>query len=112
MKFIRRHLLALAAAMGVFAFTAPVSSATIFPWPTALPGSNSVGGQAGSFGCGSNAPAGNGPAGGTTVQSCGSVLAFVGPSIGQVANVIGPTIIGATIVSPVTVSAGPVVTGP
>jgi hypothetical protein len=73
-----------------------------------LPGVNAVGGQTGSFGCGSNAPAGNGPAGGTTSQTCGSVLSFIGPSIGQIASVIGPTIIGSTVVGQVTVSSGPV----
>jgi hypothetical protein len=109
MRFIRRHLLAVAATMGVLAVAAPVSSASIFTWPAGLPDINTVGGQSGPLGCGSNAPAGNGPAGGTTGQACGSVLSFIGPAVGQVATVIGPTIIGATVLAPITVSAGPVV---
>jgi hypothetical protein len=108
MRFIRGHLLAVAATMGVFAVAAPVSSASIFTWPVGLPSINSVGGQAGTYGCGSNAPAGNGPAGGTTNQSCGAVLSFIGPSIGEIASVVGPTVIGSPVLAPITVSAGPV----
>jgi hypothetical protein len=120
MRFLRRHLLAVAATMAVFSVAAPVSSASALAWPGSfpsgfsgafpgiLPGGNSVGGQTGSYGCGTNAPSGNGPAGGTANQVCGATLAFVGPSIGQIASVVGPTIIGPTVIGSVTVSAGPV----
>jgi hypothetical protein len=57
---------------------------------------------------GANAPSGIGDAGATTNQICGANLVFVGPSIGQVATAIGPTIIGSTIAAPITVSPGPV----
>jgi hypothetical protein len=116
MRLIRRHLLAVAAATCLCAVAAPVSSASAVTWPGSfasafpgtLPSGNAVGGQTGSYGCGTNAPSGNGPAGGTATQVCGSTLAFIGPSIGQVASIVGPTIIGATVLGPVTVSAGPV----
>jgi hypothetical protein len=112
MRCIRRRVLAVAATIGVFAAAAPLASASIFTspttWPVGLPGSYAAGGQTGSYGCGSNAPAGVGPAGGTVVQSCGTVLSFIGPSTGQIASVVGPTIIGSTVLAPVTVSAGPV----
>jgi hypothetical protein len=39
-------------------------------------------------------------------MACGAVLSFIGPSIGSVSTVIGPTIIGSTILAPVTVSNG------
>jgi hypothetical protein len=102
----RRRLLALSAAMGVLAVAAPVSGARA----DVVPGGVAQGGQANApSGCvGPNGPSGVGDAGATENQICGAVLAFVGPSIGQVATVIGPTIIGSTVVAPVTVSAGPV----
>jgi hypothetical protein len=132
MRFIRRHLLAVVVTIGTLAVAVPVSSADALTWPsgfsTAFPAgwtgtaayagvvntpvsTPTVGGQAGSFGCGSNTPSGNGPAGGNTNQACGTVLSFIGPSVGQVATVIGPTIIGATVLAPITVSAGPVSNG-
>ena len=76
--------------------------------PVNSPTSTNLGGQAGSFGCGSNAPAEVGPAGGVTNQVCGGGLTFIGPSVGQIATVVGPTIIGSTVVGPVTTTAGPV----
>jgi hypothetical protein len=42
----------------------------------------------------------------------GSGLSFVGPSIGQIATVIGPTIIGPAVVGNSIVSAGNVAVGP
>jgi hypothetical protein len=128
MRFIRRHLLAAMIAMSVLAVAAPVSGAGAQTLPVGLPGigaglgglpsvgatigtSTGVGGQAGSFGCGSNTPSTNGPAGGTTNQACGSVLSFIGPSVGEIASVVGPTIIGSTVIGQVSVSAGPVHNG-
>ncbi|HWE12529.1 MAG TPA: hypothetical protein VG365_03405 [Solirubrobacteraceae bacterium] len=132
MRFIRRHLLAVVVTIGAFTAAVPVSSADALTWPsgfsTAFPAgltgaaafagvvsipvsTPTVGGQAGSFGCAANTPSGNGPAGGTTNQACGSVLSFIGPSVGQIATVVGPTIIGATVLAPITVSAGPVSNG-
>jgi hypothetical protein len=78
--------------------------------PIDVPGVIAQGGQAnGPSGCtGANAPSGVGDAGATTNQICGATLAFVGPSVGQVSTAIGPTIIGSTVLAPVTVSSGPV----
>jgi hypothetical protein len=106
-----RRLLALSAAMAALAVAAPVSGArAAFP-PIGVPsGVVAQGGQAnGPSGCvGANAPSGVGDAGATVNQVCGAVLAFVGPSTGQVATAIGPTIIGSTVLAPITVSPGPV----
>ena len=108
MRSIGRRLLTAAATTGVLAVVAPVSGASASTWPINSPSTTALGGQLGTTGCNSNAPADVGPAGSTVNFSCGSVLSFIGPSIGQVATVIGPTIIGATVLGPVTVSAGPV----
>jgi hypothetical protein len=98
----------VAATLCVFAVAAPASSASAYSWPSSTPNFNTVGGQLGPQGCGVNAPAGVGTAGGTTGESCGAVLSFIGPAIGQIATVIGPTVIGSAVLAPVTVSAGPV----
>jgi hypothetical protein len=89
---------------GLFALGAPVASAQI--WPGVGTTAN-IGGLSGPSGCASNAPAGTGPAGGTTGQACGEVLSYIGPAIGEVASVIGPNVIGVNL-APIVVSAGPV----
>jgi hypothetical protein len=118
----RRRLLALSTAVAALAVAAPVSGASAalppvgFPGagtgftPIDVPGGVAQGGQANApSGCvGANAPSGVGDAGATSNQLCGVTLAFVGPSIGQVSTAIGPTIIGSTVLAPVTVSSGPV----
>ena len=105
MGFIRIHHLAVPAC--AFAVAAPVSSASAaaLPWPSGPP-VNTLGGQAGPDGCGANAPAGIGPAGGTASQSCGVVLSFTGPAIGEVASVIGPTTIAGMVAAPINIVAG------
>ena len=128
-----RSLLALSTAIAALAVAAPVTgaSAAVMPFgfpgaaaftPVGFPGAGTAftsigvpagvaqGGQANApSGCvGSNAPSGVGDAGATSNQLCGVTLAFVGPSIGQVSTAIGPTIIGSTVLAPVTVSSGPV----
>ena len=117
MRSVRRRLrsnpgraLALWAATVALAVAAPVSGAWAALTPIGVPGGIGQGGQAnGPSGCiGANAPSGVGDAGATVNQLCGVVLAFVGPSTGQVATAIGPTIIGSTILAPITVSPGPV----
>jgi hypothetical protein len=112
-------------AMGVVAVAAPVagaSAATLpaFPglggytFPTSFPtlptlgaAAPVVGGnQIGTAGCvGTNRPSVGGNNGSTSSQSCGAILNFSGPQIGQIASVIGPTIIGSPNVI-VKVSAG------
>jgi hypothetical protein len=60
---------------------------------------------------GANAPSGIGDAGAAGNQICDAGLVAVGPSIGQVGAAIGPTIIGSTILAPVSVSLGPIAAG-
>jgi hypothetical protein len=109
-RFSPKRFLSLSAALTALAVAAPVSGAkAAFP-PIGLPGGIAQGGQANApSGCvGANAPSGVGDAGATSNQICGALLVFVGPSTGQLATAIGPTIIGSTIVAPITVSPGPV----
>jgi hypothetical protein len=50
--------------------------------------------------------------GGTETKVCtGAGLTFVGPSIGQIATVMGPTIIGPAVVGVAAVSAGSILIG-
>jgi hypothetical protein len=119
-----KRLFCVAVATGAVAVAAPLASAAsqtfTFPaWPTAggFPAWPTVGGigaigvggnQIGSAGCvGTNRPSVGGNNGSTSAQTCGALLSFVGPQIGQIASVIGPTVIG----SPgavIMVSAGPI----
>jgi hypothetical protein len=110
-------------ATGAVALAAPVSGAsaaiptfpgfgsytlpTSFPTFPSLGSPTAIGGnQIGTAGCvGTNRPSLGGNNGSTSSQSCGAVLSFSGPQIGQIASVIGPTIIGSPNVS-VKVSAG------
>ena len=62
--------------------------------------------------CGASVAGGGGTAGYAASQNClGSGLVFVGPEIGQIASVIGPTIISPGFTGVVNVSAGNI-TGP
>jgi hypothetical protein len=54
---------------------------------------------------GTNRPSVGGSTGSTSNQTCGALLAFNGPQIGQIATVVGPTIIGSPY-SQASVSAG------
>jgi hypothetical protein len=113
MRSVRRRLrssatrlLALSAATAAAAVAAPVSGASA----AIVPGGVAQGGQAnGPSGCvDANAPSGVGDAGATVNQICGVALVFVGPSLGQVATAIGPTIIGSAVLAPITVTPAPV----
>jgi len=56
---------------------------------------------------------GQGRTGGNDYQVCmGTGLSFIGPSVGQIATVVGPTIIGPAFVGTSVVSAGNVAIGP
>jgi hypothetical protein len=100
-------------ATGAVAFAAPVSgaSAQVPVWGLPLGGAAAVGGnQIGAAGCvGTNRPSFGGNNGSTSAQTCGTLLSFTGPQIGQISSVIGPTSIGSPG-SVVTVSAGPITT--
>jgi hypothetical protein len=105
MGFIRRSVLGAAAGISVLALGAPMAGAQIFPVGNL---STITIGQANApTGCAANSPAGVGFAGGTTANSCGTVLTFTSPAIGLVAGVAGPTLIGATVLAPVVTTAGP-----
>jgi hypothetical protein len=117
MHAIRRRLVAVAVATGTVALAAPVSGATAqiplvgLPLPpVGLPiAGPAVGGnQIGTAGCvGTNRPSVGGNAGSTSAQTCGTILSFTGPQIGQISSVVGPTVIGSPL-SQVNVSAGPI----
>jgi hypothetical protein len=102
MKLIRRSVLGAAVAVSVSALGAPVAGADIWPGPT-----NVVGQLNGPAGCQANFPVGVGFAGGTTANNCGTAASFIGAAIGEVANVTGPVVTGATVLAPVVVTAGP-----
>ncbi|HYZ27524.1 MAG TPA: hypothetical protein VE570_00595 [Thermoleophilaceae bacterium] len=103
MRFIRTRLLTAAFTTAVLALAAPVGSAGAQELPpVAFPG-------AGAGSCPwSYAPSGLGDEGATQNQVCGAALVFIGPDIGQVSSVVGPTIIGGVVNAPVTASAGAV----
>jgi hypothetical protein len=105
MRSIRTRLLAVVAATGAAALAAPVSGANAQIVPPV--GGVAVGGnQIGTAGCvGTNRPSVGGNNGSTSAQTCGALLSFTGPQIGQIASVIGPTIIGSPLAQ-VNVSAG------
>jgi hypothetical protein len=111
---------AVAATIGALGVAAPVSGAEAATWPTgwtwptgfSFPGGGVLGGtQTGvsTSGCGTNTPSVNGATGGATATTCGDLLSFVGPAIGQISTVVGPTIIGSTVLAPVNVSSGAIV---
>jgi hypothetical protein len=100
MRSIRQRLVAVAATAGAVAVAAPVSTA-----------SAQIVGLGPSQGCAAVPVVGGvgqlgGPGGTVLEQACGAVLAFNGPSIGNISSVIGPTIIGAIVLAPVTASTG------
>jgi hypothetical protein len=112
---MNRRRLAVVVAMGALALAGPVSGAgaqlPISGVPFSAPGG---GGTAigptdiGSAGCvGTIRPSVGGSTGSTSAQTCGAVLSFTGPQIGQISSVIGPTIIGSPLAQ-VNVSAGPI----
>ena len=115
MRPIQKRIAAIATIAGVFAAAAPVAGAGAAVFPLVpLPGVAAIGGnQIGTAGCvGTNRPSFGGNNGSTSNQTCGAVLSFNGPSIGQISSIIGPTLIGAQVLAPITVSAGSPVVGP
>jgi hypothetical protein len=132
----RTRRLAVLLAVGALAVAAPVTgaSAALSPFSffggtgfpaayTGVPGGYASGvlaASSGAFnggpntgitnsGCGQNRPSVFGGTGSTEQIACGAVLAFIGPSIGQINSQVGPTIIGSVVLAPVTVAGGNVV---
>ena len=110
MKSLRRRLVAAVATAGALAVAAPVSAASAQITRVGLPTAGGMG-LGPSQGCADVPIVGSagqiGASGGATLQqACGAVLAFNGPSIGNVSSVIGPTVIGGTVLAPVTASTG------
>jgi len=125
MKRIRVYLAAAAVAGGLAAAAAgtpaSASAATLPSWSGALPswnipasfsgftpplGDGGVGSRDGVCGSSSGAEGQGGTAGTNAYICAGSGLVFVGPAIGQIASVIGPTIIGPATIGAISVSAG------
>jgi hypothetical protein len=98
---MKLHRTRLAAVVGsvVFAICVPVANAGA----SMSPGSPCATGDT---------PQQQGPVGGTANSVCqGSGLSFIGPSVGQVATVIGPTVIGPATIGNAIASAGDVAAG-
>ncbi|HEV7752804.1 MAG TPA: hypothetical protein VGO71_14770 [Baekduia sp.] len=109
---LRRTSVAAAAAIAALAVGAPVAGA--FTWPTSvgLPAVPAAAGQAVGP-CGTISDEGQGRASGNEASVCqGSGLAFIGPSVGQLATIVGPTIISPGFVGTVILTTGNVAVGP
>jgi hypothetical protein len=113
----RRTLLAAVLAAAAMAALAPAADAstTLLPWPG---GAGAVGvgapGSLGATGCGpAHGSEGQGAVGVTENSVCGGVnLVFVGPAVGNVSSVIGPTIMGPGFAGQVIVGNGATAAGP
>ena len=93
----RRHFAGVLAVV-TFAICVPAASAEALIGPNAP--------------CSTDSNEQQGATAGTANSVCqGSGLSFIGPSVGQVATVMGPTIIGPADVGTVVVSAGDVAAG-
>jgi hypothetical protein len=113
---MRRTPLAAALAAAALAVGAPAAGAsTVTPFagvpsiPVAGPGlpGNAVGP------CGTVSQEGQGRASGNEASVCqGAGLAFVGPSVGQLATIVGPTIMSPGFVGGVILTTGNVAVGP
>jgi hypothetical protein len=120
MPIIRRALLAVLAVTAALVVSAPAAGASTWSVPSWLQGSLAggvtlpVGGGPVSAGaCTTATQEGQGRTGGTATDVCsGAGLVFIGPSIGQIATVIGPTIMSPAFVGQSIVSAGNVAVGP
>jgi hypothetical protein len=103
---VRRALLASVAVASALAVGAPAAGAATFPgWTFPDAGSGGLVVQP----CGEATAEGQGSTGHVAISAClGSGLSFIGPSIGQISTVIGPTIIGPATIGVSVQSAGDV----
>jgi hypothetical protein len=98
--WIRRKHIAAVVATAAVALAAAASDASAQAVPAVgipLPAAGAAlgGNQIGTAGCvGTNRPSVGGNNGSTSFQTCGALLSFSGPQVGQIASVVGPTIIG------------------
>lgn len=112
----RSRVVVAIAAIAVVAIAAPGASADPgFPGFSGVPGvavaPSPVGNVAGLIGpCGRSTPQGQGGTGSANQnQICqGAGLVFVGPAVGQVVSIVGPTIIGPAAVGNIALGAGDV----
>jgi hypothetical protein len=119
MPHTRKRLAAPIVAIVALAIAAPSASADTtgfgFPGlagglvPAGLFPLGPVGSATGVLGpCSHTTAQGQGATGSASPQAC-AVLAFVGPSVGQITSVIGPRIIGPAVIGSTVVSAGQVI---
>jgi hypothetical protein len=108
---LRRTPIALAAAIAALAVGVPAAGAITWPTtfaglpPVAPSGLSLPGNAAGP--CGTISNEGVGRAGGNEASVCqGAGLAFIGPSVGAVATIVGPTIMSPGFVGTVIQSTG------
>jgi hypothetical protein len=112
---------AAAAAAAALAVGAPVAGAITWPTSAGLPALSAafpVAGVPAAAGqavgpCGTISDEGQGRASGNEASVCqGAGLAFIGPSVGQLATIVGPTIISPGFVGTVILTTGNVAVGP
>ena len=110
MKSIRKTAVATMGAVALTALAAPAANAE-FPIGVGTPGGAAPTGSPCSLAVGSIAV---GPPGTPLQQVCAGAgnLTFIGPATGQIASVVGPTIIGPAVGVQAVASAGPVVLPP
>jgi hypothetical protein len=121
MKRLRSHFVGALAATATLAAGAPAAGAStassdqfpgataLAPYPGTATGGNVIPGPCGNAVAGEN----QGRTGGNDIEACvGAGLSFIGPTIGQIATVIGPTTISPAVVGGSIVSAGNVAVVP
>ena len=104
---LMKALLAVLAVCGGFAGLPQAASAQGFPAFPSFGGGIGVGVPSAGLGaspCGTAVAGGNGSPGAPAV--CAGGLSFVGPTIGQITSVIGPTIISPAVVGTTVIVAG------
>jgi hypothetical protein len=105
----RRVFFAALIATAALVVGAPAAGASTFPAAVGVTPPVGGNGAVASGVCGGTSTAGQGQGGtgGTTSQHClGAGLSFTGPAIGQIASVIGPTIISPAVVGVAIVVSG------